>query len=99
VLWCPKSFSKVVKLIFTQNLLRHVQAPTLEVEGCTVSEVLRVYFVDYPQVQSYILDDQGAVRKHVTIFLNGDMISDPTEQSDGVTAGDEVFVAQALSGG
>ena len=89
----------MVKLIFTQNLLRHVQAPSLEVEGCTVGEVLHAYFVDYPQVQSYILDDQGSVRKHVTIFLNGDMISDPTTQSDGVTTGDEVFVAQALSGG
>ena len=89
----------MAKLIFTQNLLRHVQAPTLEVDGCTVREVLRAYFLDYPQVQSYILDDQGCVRKHVTIFLNGDMISDPVEQSDGVSAGDEVFVAQALSGG
>ena len=89
----------MAKLIFTQNLLRHVQAPSSKVRGCTVREVLRAYFEDYPQVQSYILDDQGSVRKHVTIFLNGDMISDPVEQSDGVTAGDEVFIAQALSGG
>ncbi|MFK5956490.1 MAG: MoaD/ThiS family protein [Planctomycetota bacterium] len=86
-------------MIFTQNLLRHVQAPTLEVKGGTVREALRAYFVEYPQVQSYILDDQGEVRKHVTIFLNGDMISDRVTQTDVVTVSDEVFVAQALSGG
>lgn len=89
----------MAKLIFTQNLLRHVQAPSIEVAGFTVREVLHAYFADYPQVQSYILDDQGGVRKHVTVFLNGAMISDRIKQSDTVSAGDEVFVAQALSGG
>lgn len=89
----------MAKLIFTQNLLRHVEAPTSEVEGSTVCEVLHAYFANHPQVQSYILDDQGGVRQHVTIFLNGNMISDRIQQSDTVSTGDEVFVAQALSGG
>jgi len=88
------------RLSFTRNLLRHVDAPSsADVTGVTVGAALEKYFQTHPRVRAYVLDDQGAVRKHVAIFLNQAPIHDRTGLSDPVSPGDEVFVAQALSGG
>jgi molybdopterin synthase sulfur carrier subunit len=84
---------------FTPNLARYVQAPVARVEGATVQQVLEGYFRANPRVRGYVLDDQGAVRKHVVIFLNREPIRDRTELSDPVRTNDEILVVQALSGG
>ena len=86
-------------LSFTPNLLRHVRTPSARVEGVTVREVLEAYFRANPQVRGYVLDDQGALRKHVAIFLNRGPVLDRNGLSDPVGEDDEIFVIQALSGG
>ena len=86
-------------LNFTPNLLRHVSTPTAHIEGATVRQVLENYFQVNPQVRTYVLDDQGNVRRHVTIFVNAEVIRDRQSLSDRVNENDEVFVMQALSGG
>lgn len=86
-------------LNFTPNLRRHVETPTAQVNGATVRQVLEAYFQVNPHVRGYILDDQGALRKHMAIFLNQELICDRTELSDSVQENDDIFVAQALSGG
>ena len=86
-------------LSFTPNLLRHVETPNVPVEGTTVRQVLEAYFEINPQVRGYVLDDQGAVRKHVAIFLNQGPIHDRITLSDPVSDQDDIFVIQALSGG
>jgi hypothetical protein len=50
-------------------------------------------------VRGYVLDDQGAVRKHVAIFVNQRLIGDRQRLSDRIGEDDDIFVAQALSGG
>ena len=84
---------------FTKALARHVDCPPGAVEGATVREVLEGYFAVHPAVRHYVLDDQGSVRKHVTVFLAGRQIRDRQSLSDPVGAGDEIHVMQALSGG
>ncbi|HEX9592097.1 MAG TPA: MoaD/ThiS family protein [bacterium] len=86
-------------LTFTRNLLRHVDIPVARTEGGTVREVLEGYFTAHPQVRGYVLDDQGALRKHVAIFRNHEVIRDRTGLSDPVRGDDELFVVQLLSGG
>ena len=86
-------------LNFTPNLRRHVETPAAQVNGATVRQVLEAYFQANPQVRSYILDDQGALRKHMAIFLNQELICDRSDLSDSVQENDDIFVAQALSGG
>ena len=46
-----------------------------------------------------MLDDAGAVRKHVAVFCNDDLIGDRNELTDAVADGDRIHVFQALSGG
>ncbi len=86
-------------LSFTPNLLRHVDTPSARVVGATVRQVLEGYFQANPRVRGYVLDDQDALRKHVAIFLNEEMIRDRVELSDPVRENDDIFVVQALSGG
>ena len=84
---------------FTQNLRRHIAVPKEQVDGDTLRATLDVVFALNPSARSYILDDQSAVRKHVTIFINGQPIADRIGLSDTVKAADEIYIMQALSGG
>jgi molybdopterin converting factor small subunit len=89
----------VPSVTFTKAMQRHVEAPAASVDGATVRAVLDAYFGERPAVRSYVLDEQGGLRKHITVFLNGDQIADRAGMSDPVGDGDEIHVMQALSGG
>lgn len=87
------------RIAFTDNLKRHLAVPSTEVAGGTVREALDAVFATSPQLRSYLLDDQGRLRRHVNVFVNGEMIADRNGLADPVADGDEVYVFQALSGG
>ena len=89
----------MAKVSFTPNLQRHVACPQSEATGGTVREVLDAVFAGNPQARSYVLDDQSALRKHMTIFIDGQIIKDRTRLSDAVTETSAIYVFQALSGG
>jgi molybdopterin synthase sulfur carrier subunit len=87
------------KVIFTENIQRHVLCPQTEAAGRTVREVLDNVFADNPQARAYVLDDQSGLRKHMTIFLDGRMIRDRARLAEPVTETSTIYVFQALSGG
>jgi hypothetical protein len=84
---------------FTSQLSRHVQCPAQTVPAATVREALERAFVALPGVREYVLDDQGALRKHVAIFVDGSMIRDRILLSDALRPDADLHVMQALSGG
>ncbi|KIG18492.1 Molybdopterin converting factor, small subunit [Enhygromyxa salina] len=84
---------------FTANLQRHVVSPTLVVEGVTVGEALAAVFEQNPRLRGYVVDEQGAVRKHMNVFIDGVQVRDRVGLSDAVTPQSEIYVIQALSGG
>lgn len=87
------------RVTFTANLQRHLDVASLDVGGDCVGDVLAAVFDRKPLLRSYIVDDQGRLRRHVNVFVNAQMIADRDGLSDAVAADDEVFVFQALSGG
>ena len=89
----------MVRVTFTPNIQRHVTCPPQSVHGSTVREILDCVFTENRKARSYVLDEQGVLRKHMNIFINGHAISDRDRLSDAVSEGDEVYVMQALSGG
>jgi hypothetical protein len=89
----------MAQVVFTKNLERHVSCPTVTAEGRTVREVLDAVFEQNRQVRHYVLDEQGALRKHMVIFIDGQQIEDRKALSDPVSATAEIYVMQALSGG
>jgi molybdopterin converting factor small subunit len=89
----------MARVVFTANMQRHVLCPEVEAAGATVRDVLEQVFADNPRARGYVLDDQAALRKHVTVFVDGAMIRDRARLSDAVGATSTVYVFQALSGG
>jgi len=84
---------------FTRALERFLPAPTMTVEGATVGTVLAAVFGAQPALRGYVLDDQGALRRHVAVYVNGRLVGDRVGLSDPVGPRDEIYVFQALSGG
>jgi len=70
-------------------------ASDLEVEGATVGEVLRGLEEAHPKLTGWILDEQGRVRRHVNIFVNGERLREDAR----VAAGDRLHVLPSISGG
>lgn len=84
---------------FTQNIQRHVECPMVDVEAGTVREALERAFEGNDRARSYVLDEQGGVRKHMVVFVDGRPVKDRDGLSDPVSSGSQVYVMQALSGG
>lgn len=87
------------RVVFTSHLQRHVACPEANVQGTTVAQALAEVFAQSPQVRDYVLDEQGHVRRHVHIYVDGKRIADRERLSDAVSPSAEIFVLQALSGG
>jgi hypothetical protein len=84
---------------FTANIQRHVACPPGEAAGGTVRAVLDAVFAGNPRARGYVLDDQGALRHHMLVFVDGGQLRDRVSLSDPVGPQSEVYVMQALSGG
>jgi hypothetical protein len=87
------------RVVFTSHLQRHVACPEADVQGATVAQALAEIFAQAPQVRDYVLDEQGHVRRHVHIYVDGRRVADRERLSDAVLPASEIFVLQALSGG
>jgi molybdopterin converting factor small subunit len=84
---------------FTSALQRFMPVPPTSVEGATVRAALNVVFASRPALRGYVLDDQGVLRRHVNVFINGELVRDRVHLSDAVARDDEIYVFQALTGG
>jgi molybdopterin converting factor small subunit len=84
---------------FTQNIQRHVVCPAREVSGSNLRAVLDEYFRENEKARGYVLDEQGRVRQHMVIFINGEAVRDRDGLSDPVASNAIIDVIQALSGG
>jgi len=87
------------KVNFTPNLNRHLDCPACVVEAESVRTALEAVFLENPRLRGYVLDDQNRLRRHVTIFVDGQPIWDYDKLSDPLGKSSEIFVMQALSGG
>ena len=85
---------------FTNHLRRFFpDLQEVEVAGVTVAEVLAGLEDRYPGLAAYIVDEHGALRQHVNIFVGNSLIRDREHLQDATAPGDRIFIFQALSGG
>ncbi len=89
----------VPQVVFTSALARHVECPAESVEGTTVRDVLEAYFARHARARAYVLDEQGALRHHVVVFVDGVQVRARDTLDQPVDARAEIYVMQALSGG
>ncbi|MCI0631997.1 MAG: MoaD/ThiS family protein [Phycisphaerales bacterium] len=89
----------LAQIRFTSNIQRHIRCPSREVKGRSLRDVLNAYFEGNNSARGYVLDDQGALRHHMAVFINGKPIADRDRLTDAVPADATIDVMQALSGG
>ena len=65
------------------------------IEGATVTELLSEIERAHPAARGWILDERGILRRHINVFVNGEICAQETE----VAADDRVEVLPAISGG
>lgn len=84
---------------FAPALTRHVPCEPQHVPAATLGAALDAAFAAAPALRGYVLDEQGAVRKHVAVFVNGRLVTDRVRLDVPLAAQDKVAVIQALTGG
>lgn len=84
---------------FAPALTRHVPCAPQSVDASTLRTALDRAFLAAPGLRHYVLDEQGAVRKHVAVFVNARLIADRSQLDVGLAPADKVMVIQALTGG
>ena len=65
------------------------------VRGATVVELLRTLESDHPAASGWMLDERGHIRRHINVFVNGELGGEDTAVEDD----DRVDVLPAISGG
>ncbi len=63
--------------------------------GTTIGEALAALEGEHPAVRGWILDERGAIRRHINVYVNGERGGEQTP----VGAEDRVDVLPAISGG
>ena len=84
---------------FTAQLQRFTQTPEFDTAASTLREALEAAFAVNPRLRPYVLDDQGHLRQHVVVFIEGRRVRDRVALSDPLAPQDRVYVLQALTGG
>ena len=85
---------------FTKNLARlFAGLDSVDVDAATVAEAVSRLSDMYPRLTSYLVDEHGALRRHVNIFVDDVLVQDRSRLSDPLAQDAELYVVQALSGG
>ena len=84
---------------FTPALERFLDVAATTVDGATLGEALAAVFATKPALRGYLLDDLGALRRHVAVYVNGAPARDRLRLSDPLAPRDSIYVFQALTGG
>lgn len=87
------------RVVFAPAIQRHVSTPARDVAAQTVGAALAAVFDAQPELRGYVLDDQGGLRRHLAVFIDGVAIGDRRRLGDHVDTASEIYVVQALSGG
>lgn len=88
----------MIKVVLTANLQKYYPEREFQAKASTVQEILAKMDSVRPLFTNYILEDDKSVRRHVNLFLNGQLLP-KNDWNKSVKDGDTVHIMQALSGG
>lgn len=71
----------------------------INVPAGSVAEILQAVNAIAPGFIDYVLDEQGALRRHVKLSINETLVIDRKTLSDRVPEDGTLYIFQALSGG
>jgi molybdopterin synthase sulfur carrier subunit len=71
----------------------------VDADGASVAAVVESLEQSYPGMKNRVLDETGAVRRFVNIFVNGEDIRFLQQLDTPVKDGDELSIVPAIAGG
>lgn len=85
-----------MKVAIPSPLRSYTSAPEVEADGRSVGQLLDDLEARFPGIRFRMIDEQGAIRPHVRIFVNRERVAGLEVV---LAPDDEVQILQALSGG
>jgi molybdopterin converting factor small subunit len=85
-----------MKVLIPSALRSYTEQSEAEASGATLAVALADLDRQYTGIRFRMIDEQGRIRRHIRIFVNGAQVRD---LSQALTSTDEVVIVQALSGG
>ena len=86
----------MMRVILTGSIRQHVGGlGAVEVDGHTARAAVAALETSYPALRGWVVDEQGALRRHVKLFLRGRAVA----LDAGVGPEDELHIVAAISGG
>ena len=76
-----------------------VEVPLARDTMVTVADVFTMLARDYPGIRQRVLDDQGNLRRHVNVFVDGENVRYSAGLDTKMGPDAEVVILPALSGG
>jgi sulfur-carrier protein len=89
----------MARICFTSHLRAVGPTGPARYDGATLAEVLAAVAQDFPHLPSYIFDDQGKIRRHIAVFIDGLMQPRESALTLRLNEDSEIHILQALSGG
>ena len=90
----------MAKVVLTTNLRKYTGGVTeTDAQGGTVRELLDDLDQRLPGLRGYVVNEAGALRRHVNVFVDGEPVADRAALSDTLAPDSTVHILQALSGG
>lgn len=91
---------QMAKIEFSLQLASHVDCPASgDLQVGSLREGLNYWFEKHPKLSGYLLDDEGQLRGHLSVFIDGQMAVHSEALDAHISDEAEVFVMQAISGG
>jgi sulfur-carrier protein len=85
-----------MKVLIPGPLRSYTKAREVEATGRTLAEILADLDRRYPGIRFRMIDEQDRMRAHMRFFVNGTQVFD---LAHALSAGDQLQIVQALSGG
>lgn len=80
-------------------MARLVECSSAESDAHDLRAAFDDIFAERPRLRGYVLDEQGHLRQHVAVFVDGQLVEDRERMDVVLSPQSEVYVLPALSGG
>ncbi len=87
----------MARIIFTSHLRGVAPREAVETDGPTIGAALEAVWAQHPRLRSYLVDEQGHLRRHIAVFLDGQLLKSPMRAP--INRASQIHIMQALSGG
>ena len=71
----------------------------IEVDAATIGEAITELQIRFPGIKERLLDETGAVRRFVNVYVNEEDIRFLQNQDTKIKSGDEISIIPAIAGG